>query len=503
MPQEKTPTDGWTRRHATHLQSRAGFGGTPEEINELQALGREQAVERLLRYEETPDSFPAPPWVREPWVDTEARLPGLSREEAAKRHASTRLRYRQEVEGLKLWWLERLVKTRRPLQEKLVLFWHWHFPTGHGKVFISQAHWTQNELFRKHATGNFRELAQAVTVDPAMMLYLDSHANHREEPNENYARELMELFTLGIGQYTEADVKEAARALSGWSLEGLTPHLVPAAHDDGMKTVLGRTGAFGTREVVDLCVEHPATAPRLAAKLLEFFGVADPHGMAATRLAATLRTAGYELKPVLRELFLLPEFYSAESMGTQIKCPVQLLVGTLRLLPVEWTPTRPFAQALARMGQELFNPPNVKGWLKGRDLITTSTLMARYQAAEMVVGGRLPGGFAPAPPERQRVIRPDEAQSRTPAVSALIGQADSEAAQAQRVETRVDERRLFPDGPPPANEASRHLCERLLVAPPSAPLQRAVAEAYEAALTEQRVAVALRLIVNSPEYQVA
>jgi hypothetical protein len=131
MSLEKIPTTGgWTRRHATHRLSRVGFGGTPEEISELQALGREQVVERLLCYEETPDSFPAPEWVREPWVDTEAWLPGRSREEGAKRHASTRLRYRQEVEGLKLWWLERLVKTRRPLQEKLVLFWHWHFPAG-------------------------------------------------------------------------------------------------------------------------------------------------------------------------------------------------------------------------------------------------------------------------------------------------------------------------------------------------------------------------------------
>lgn len=494
---------GWSRRHAAHLLSRAGFGGRPEEVAELHGLGREKAVDHLLHQTETAEELPRPEWVVEPWVDTEARLPGLSREEQTRRHVSTRLRYRQELEQLKLWWLERMVRTGQPLREKMTLFWHWHFPTGHGKVFISQAHWAQNELCRRHALGNFRGLARAVTLDPAMMLYLDSHTNHREQPNENYARELMELFTLGIGNYSEADIKEAARALSGWSLDGLTPKLALDAHDRGPKRVFGQTGDFGLHEVVDLCVEHEATAPHLAGKLLRFFGVADPNGAARQRLAAAFRASGYELKPVLRELFLAPEFYSAESMGTQIKCPVQLLVGTLRVLPVEWKPTPPLTQALARMGQDLFNPPNVKGWLTDRDMITTSTLMARYHVAEMLLESRLPAGFAPPAPERQRVMRPDEAQMRTPAVNALLGQAGEEHHQSQKVEVRLDAARLFPEGLPPAPEAAAQLCERLLVREPSPELRRAVADAYAAAPDGQRVAVAIRLILNSPEYQVA
>lgn len=494
---------GWSRRHAAHLLSRAGFGGTPEEIEKLRSLGREKAVDHLLQYEATSDAFPRPEWVREPWVDTEARLPGLSREEQAKRHASTRIRYRQEMESLKLWWLERMVSTRRPLQEKMVLFWHWHFPTGHGKVFISQAHWQQNELYRRHATGNFRELAQAVTLDPAMLLYLDGESNHRERPNENYARELMELFTLGIGNYTEADINEAARALSGWTLDGLTPRHDPAAFDSGMKTVFGKSGAFTAREVVDLCLEHPAAASHLAGKLLAFFGVADPRGAAARRLAGVLRESRWEMKPVLRELFLLPEFYAAESMGTQIKSPVQLLVGMLRLLPLDWLPTRSLSQALARMGQDLFNPPNVKGWLTGRDMITTSTLMARYQVAELLVKGRLPACFAPAPPERQRVIRPDEGRMRTAALNEVIEQGEAEAAQAQRVSIRLQPERLFPKGNLSPGEISRRLCERLLAVPVAPALQNAVSQACAAAPKEQRVAVAARLILCSPDFQLA
>jgi uncharacterized protein (DUF1800 family) len=336
-----------------------------------------------------------------------------------------------------------------------------------------------------------------------MMLYLDSHTNHREQPNENYARELMELFTMGIGNYTEADVKEAARGLSGWTLDGLTPQFDLQAHDAGRKTLFGKSGALDAADVVNLCVEHPATAPRLCGKLVRFFGAADPDGALARRLAETLRESDFELRPVLRALFKAPELYADGAKATQIKCPIQLLVGTLRLLPVEGVLTPPFSQALAKMGQDPFNPPNVKGWLTGRDMVTTSTLMARYHLAEMVLEGRLPAGFSPGAPERQRVIRPDETAMRPAAVTGLLGDAAEAASQAQRVAVCFIPERLFLKPPRTAESAATEVCDRLLAAPPSPQLRRAVADAYQAAPDSQRAAVAVRLVLSSPEYQLA
>jgi len=249
MPDKKQGNEprkpgNWNREQAQHLLSRAGFGGTPAEVEALRQAGRERAVDHLLRFPETASSESRPAWVREPWVDTEARLPDIPREEQTKRHVATRIRYRQEMDDLRLWWLERMVRTAHPLQEKLVLFWHWHFPTAQAKVFISQAHFVQNALYRTHAAGNFRSLVRAVTVDPGMLLYLDGNTNTAGHPNENYARELMELFTLGIGNYTEQDIREGARALSGWQLDGLTPQFRSEKHDAGEKSFLGRQGTL-------------------------------------------------------------------------------------------------------------------------------------------------------------------------------------------------------------------------------------------------------------------
>ena len=494
---------GWNRQQAQHLLSRAGFGGSPAGVEALRKLGREGAVDHLLRYPQTARSEARPTWVREPWVDTEARLPGLSREEQTKRHVATRIRYRQEMDDLRAWWLKRMVKTEHPLQEKLVLFWHWHFPTAQAKVFISQAHFVQNELYRTHAAGNFRTLVRAVTLDPGMLLYLDGNTNTAGRPNENYARELMELFTLGIGSYTEPDVREGARALSGWKLEGLTPRFQSAEHDAGDKTFLGRRGALTWEDGCDACLAHAASAPFLCGKLVRYFGVADPQGTLTARLAHTLQSENWELTPVLRELLLSPEFYSEETCGSQIKCPVQLLVGALRALEVDFTPTLPLVQALNLMGQDLFNPPNVKGWLTGRDMITTGTLMARYHLADLLVDGRIPDGVGPVAPERQRVMRPNEATLRTGAVNALLAQGQEAEARDQHVKVRFDPAGLFPGGIPEQPErVVGALTRRLLVQPASPPLRKALVAACSAAPAEQRPAVVTRLLLASPEFQV-
>ena len=228
----------------------------------------------------------------------------------ADNHGRTTARYADEMDDLRAWWLREMIRTSGPLREVMTLFWHGHFTSSFGKVRISQSMYEQNAVFRRHALGNFRQLLNAVLHDSAMMLYLDMEEMTGERHNENLARELCELFTLGVGNYSEADVREIARALTGWTLDvpagvvkssrpdaprlhralrrdGLVARFVPERHDGGTKTILGRSGAFGLRDVADILVAHPATARFLAGRLIAFFGASDPHGALQGRLADT------------------------------------------------------------------------------------------------------------------------------------------------------------------------------------------------------------------------
>jgi uncharacterized protein (DUF1800 family) len=396
----------WNFQTAAHLLNRAGFGGTPADIEKLQKLGLDSAVEFFVDYEKTPDSTFAPEWAKpdpdrlkeyKEMRDFRQKLNAATPEERqaleARRREFRRMQQRnqgQQMVELRGWWLNRMAKGPRPLQEKLTLFWHGHFATSMQKVKDAYFMYLQNETFRRHASGNWLEMLKAVTRDPAMLIWLDQAQSRKQQPNENYAREVMELFALGEGHYTEKDITEAARAFTGLALNRLdqTSDYRPRAHDDGEKTVLGRTGKLDWKDVLEQIVAQPQTSKFICAKLWSFFAAENPSDDLVAALAATFRKSGNQFKPVLRAMFRSEEFYSDAVMRTQVKSPVQWLVGSARMLERELPPAPVATNMLATLGQNLFAPPNVKGWDGGITWITTNNLLARYNLAEALVLGK-------------------------------------------------------------------------------------------------------------------
>ena len=289
-----------------------------------------------------------------------------------------------ETQRLALWWAERMLVTRRPLEEKLTLFWHGHFATGNGKVRDTRMMLRQNEMLRANAAGSFRDLLAGILTDPAMLVYLDNGENRKGHPNENFGRELLELFTMGVGNYTEQDIREASRAFTGWTNDVLEFRFDPELHDFGEKEFLGRKGNFDGDDIVDIILEQPATADFITAKLYRFFVAEEPPPAVRSELAALFREANYELEPVLKRIFLSRDFYSPAAFGTQIKSPVQLVVSTYRKMGLEELPTVPdFNGLTASLGQSLFYPPNVAGWAGGRTWITPATLLEQIGRAHV------------------------------------------------------------------------------------------------------------------------
>ena len=292
------------------------------------------------------------------------------------------------------WWVQRMVATPNPLEEKMTLFWHGHFTSQARKVRDGRLLVWQNQLLRRGALGNFEQLTADVSRDAAMLVYLDGARSNAEAPNENYARELMELFTIGIGNFTEVDVKEAARALTGWKVRHDSGEVLfaPRLHDGGTKTFLGRSGNLGLEEVVRTVVSHPATGPRLADKLLRFFLRPDPPTEMVTRLGRLYYDSGYNLKAMMGELLKSAEFSSEGAYRAIIKSPSELVVGGLKSLGIDDV-GRQAAHVLGGLGQALFDPPSVKGWDGDRAWIGASTLLNRFNVASLVAaGGRgLPG----------------------------------------------------------------------------------------------------------------
>jgi uncharacterized protein (DUF1800 family) len=266
----------------------------------------------------------------------------------------------------------------------MTLFWHNHFVSSQQKVKLPLLMYRQNALLRTHATGRFGDLLHAASKDPAMIIYLDNVSNRKGQPNENFAREVMELFTLGEGRYTEKDIKEAARAFTGWSLERDTGQFKfrPFLHDDGTKTVLGRSGRFDGDDVLDILLDQDATAEFITTKLWREFVSPQPDPKEVVRIAGRFRASRYELKAALRELLLSPAFWAPENRAVLIKSPVDLVVGTLRTFDVETGELAPFALLTAGLGQNLFAPPNVKGWPGQEDWINSTTLLQRKQFLE-------------------------------------------------------------------------------------------------------------------------
>lgn len=408
--------DHFGLREARHLLWRAGFGGTPQQIASLAEWGPQRAVAHLLDYETvdhpwpTPDEFEA--GIMSPLSQEEQRALRQARirrdEEALARAQAERMRRerldRAQLRSMQEWWLGRMIQTPRPLEEKLALFWHGHFATGYRTIENSYHMFLQNQLFRSKAAGNFGELLFAIIRDPAMLAYLDNNDSRKEEPNENLARELMELFSLGEGHYAESDIKDGARALTGYSFDGNTFVFRRENHDQGTKHILGRRGLLDGDGFVSAILAQRQCAHFLAAKLYRYFcreiplvpaDMDAPTRRVVTALADELLRARYDLRPALRKLFLSEHFYSSTVVAQQIKSPAELVIGAVRSLG---TPVRDLAtlnSAMDLMGQALFQPPSVKGWDGGRSWISTSTLYIRQNTLAFLLTGRKPTGFDP------------------------------------------------------------------------------------------------------------
>ncbi len=402
----------WNYERAAHLIERSGFGATPDEIRRLAAMSPSQAVKRIVDYESIDASALADfdesgMWDpgMDPFPPSRAEAVRIAREKGSAMGAdvlpegsSRRIQpvvdkffygLRADVletRRLALWWAERMMKTPRPLEEKMTFFWHGHFATSEVKVRDYRMLLAQNRMLRSRATGNFRDLLLGIMRDPAMLVYLDNGKNVKEHPNENFGRELLELFTMGVGNYTEKDIREASRAFTGWTNDVLDFRFDSDQHDAGPKKFLGREGNFDGEEIVDIILAQPGTAEFMAAKLYRFFVRERISDSSRAALGKVLRDTNYELKPLLKVIFLSRDFYSPPSVATQIKSPVQLFVSTYRKLGLAKTPTAPdFNDLTGRLGQLLFYPPNVAGWSGGRTWITPATLLERGNAMRGVL----------------------------------------------------------------------------------------------------------------------
>ena len=306
---------------------------------------------------------------------------------------------RRVLDDLRDWWIGLMIDTPTPLTENMVLLWHNHFASRHRNVRDAFLMYQQNQMFREHAPGNFADLAKAVVHDPAMLKFLNNDQNNKAKPNENLSREFMELFTLGEGNYSEKDIKQGARALTGYHVDDNDFVFRENRHDGKKKTVLGESGRFDGDDFVDVLLDQPECPRYIALKLYRHF-VADvsdnldqvpgPNKAVVQRMAQMLRKNGYQVAPVLRALFKSEHFYDPKIVGQKIKSPAKLIVGTARTLG---TPTRDIRQlnkGLAAMGQDLFDPPSVAGWEGGRSWINTSTLFTRQNVCTYLVTGKDP-----------------------------------------------------------------------------------------------------------------
>ena len=379
---------------ARHLLVRTGFAASPADIDFFAQLTRSQAVERVLASART-EPKTRPPAELDEWTPRSQirALPEQERREWLRRT----IQQGQELRG---WWLNEMLVTSSPFTERMTLFWHNHFVSSLQKVRPTRLMYRQNLLLRRHALGHFGALLHAVSRDPAMIIYLDNASNRKGSPNENFAREVMELFTLGEGHYSERDIKEAARAFTGWGIDGETGAFAfrPAAHDDGVKTVLGRSGPFDGGDILDILLAQPQTAELIVHKLWQEFVSPVPDRREVTRIADEFRRSRYDIGMAMRLLLTADAFYAPENRASLVKSPIDLIVGTLRQFQIEVTDPFPFVVIARQLGQDLMAPPNVKGWPGGEAWINAATLLARKQILERLfrVSERAPAMAAAA-----------------------------------------------------------------------------------------------------------
>ena len=377
-PWQPSLADPWSRKWAAHLYRRAAFGPSRDDLLEAERLGPQGTIVLLLQ------GNPQAEEVLQTIVD-------VGRVAAARDDGGEQLRG---------WWLFCMLQSGHPLREKLTLFWHNHFATSIGKVLTPSLMFRQNCLLRSHALGKFGPLLQAMSKDPAMLIWLDSNSNIKGRPNENYARELMELFSLGVGHYTETDIRQAARAFTGWHTDGDRFTFDARSHDAGPKTVLGQTGAWDGDDVVRIVLEQPAAAQFLVRKFYQFFISEDvvPPDALLEPLCESFRKSDYDIARLVETMLASRHFYSGHAFRRRIKGPVEYLLGAVQAVyqrygegAVDYRPLPPQTLVgwLGAMGQRLFAPPNVKGWPGGQSWLNTATVLERDNFAEALAMGQL------------------------------------------------------------------------------------------------------------------
>jgi hypothetical protein len=390
-PQPARPVydeDGAIERESVrinHLLRRAGFGLTKDESDRCQSLGLSATIDELVHFDTIDDSVAI----------------GLAKDPVVVRN------------GPALPWLVRMANTKRPLQEKMALFWHGLLTTELTAVVDQQAMTDQNEFFRAHAMADFGELLRGIAADKAMMVYLDIDGSLRSAPNENFARELMELFSMGAGNYTEADIREAARAFTGWSIPHPNPANVftlgrpvfqPELFDDRPKTFFGRTGNFSPDDIIEIILDQPATARYLARRLFAFFVYPDPEEDVLDPFVAAYEANGRRAGAVVEAILRSEVFYSRRAYRALVKSPVEYAVGAIKAIGAPSETARLLtnrAAAVRAMGQVLFDPPNVAGWPAGAVWLSSSAVLARLNFINQITGGAPLGGVPPGVPTPQ------------------------------------------------------------------------------------------------------
>jgi len=372
----------WNERTVEHLYNRAGFGVGSAEVRAALRRSPEEVVDALL----TGGRRVEPPHVVQESTADSMEVQGLSREQRRRVRA---LRKREDLAQLadyESWWVERMVRHDDPLRDRMTLFWHGLFATNFQTVKRSYDLIQQHRMLRDGALENYGDLLRGIVRDPAMIRFLDNDRNKKGAPNENLARELMELFSLGEGNYTEDDVREVARALTGETRDALGNHVFNAKqHDRGEKTVLGETGRFGADEVVEILLRQTACSRYVSRRLLTYLEGVEPEELRLAEYAAFLEEHEYELRPFLRRLFLDPRFYRDEVVGARVASPIDYYVGLTRRLSMELEP-RVVLAAAAQLDHDLFDPPSVKGWDEGLAWITTGSLLQRGNTTGLLLG---------------------------------------------------------------------------------------------------------------------
>jgi uncharacterized protein (DUF1800 family) len=362
-PYVATPAEPWNLRRAGHLLRRTCFGANIDRLNATLALSPQDAVDRLFDFDPQVD----------PLNDLLDQLQGY-------------LSFK-EIKPVQEWCLYRMLYSTHQLQEKVTLFWHNRFATSAGKVDQPQLMHGQMELFRRQGLGSFRDLLASVGHDPAMLVWLDGQYNRKGKPNENYAREVMELFTLGIGNYTETDVKQLARAFTGWTLGGFKSYFNKQYFDAAPKTIFGQTGNFDSDSSVDLLLKQPSAPKFLARHLLQEFVHPDPPAEAIVHYAHRLLASQWNVKTVLTEMLGSRLFFSDWAYRSRIKSPIELTIGAITALGGKVN-TVFVREQITKMGQNILMPPNVKGWDGGEAWINANTVMLRFNFGQALATQR-------------------------------------------------------------------------------------------------------------------